>query len=762
MIRQFELVEMVRAYNPNADEALLNRAYVYGARAHAAQKRATGDPYFGHPLEVAAILTELKLDDATIVTALLHDTIEDTGATYTEITEMFGREIAELVDGVTKLNKLELASQETAQAENFRKLLLAMSRDVRVLLVKLADRTHNMRTIAALRPEKRARIARETMDIFAPLAGRMGMQRMRDELEDLAFEVLNAEARTSIMRRFLKLRKETGDLIPRIKRAIEEALYEAGVSASVEGREKKPYSIWRKMEEKQIGFGQLSDIYGFRVITRDIPACYTALGAVHQAMRVVPERMKDYISGPKSNGYRSLHTTVYGPAASRVEIQVRTSEMHEVAETGVAAHWSYKEGEQTANPFAVDPFRWLSDLVERMEKGDQPKEFLEQVKLDMFHDQVFCFTPKGDVFGLPRGATPIDFAYAIHTRIGDSCVGAKVDGARVPLWTRLRNGQSVEIIRVESSRPSPVWMDMAATGRARAAIRRALRDEERDEHIRLGREIARQAFERRALDGGSKALASAARKLGYSNVDNLLAALGAAELSGRRLVAAVYPGMAEEDGGEELEEIVDRPHRMVVGAPTGLHLAFAKCCEPIPGERIVGIRHPGRVDAHCIDCAALIGHEEHPERWVDLSWDEDAASLGGRATNIDLTLANQAGVLGAVASLIGEHRANIENLATLARMPDFWRLRLSLTVRDVKHMSAILSALEAQTIVTDVHRTRVAPTASEAASEAADHAAESRPERSAASPESGPPPVGIAPRPAKTASGRSERRDLTA
>ncbi|RMH23146.1 MAG: bifunctional (p)ppGpp synthetase/guanosine-3',5'-bis(diphosphate) 3'-pyrophosphohydrolase, partial [Gemmatimonadetes bacterium] len=417
------------------------------------------------------------------------------------------------------------------------------AKDVRVILVKLADRLHNMRTLGPLRPDKRERIARETMEIYAPLAGRMGMQRMRDELEDLAFEVLNPEARTSIMRRFLKLKKETGDLIPKIARALEEALYEAKVPAEVRGREKKPYSIWRKMEEKQVGFSHLSDIYGFRIITETEEQCYAALGAVHRAMRVVPGRMKDYISGPKSNGYRSLHTTVQGPAASRVEVQIRTREMHEVAEHGVAAHWAYKEGRRSANPFAVDPFRWLSDLVERMEKGNTPKEFLEQVRLDMFHDQVFCFTPKGEVYGLPRGATPIDFAYAIHTRIGDTCVGAKVDGHRVPLWTRLRNGQSVEIIRVDASRPSPVWLDMAVTGRARAAIRRALREDERGEHIRKGREVLRQSFARRELDGGQKALETAARKLAFNSVDDMLAKVGAGELSGREVVGAVYPGI---------------------------------------------------------------------------------------------------------------------------------------------------------------------------------------------------------------------------
>lgn len=706
MIRQFELVEMVQAYNPATDEDLLNRAYVYGAHAHRAQKRADGQPYFGHPVEVAAILTGLQLDDATIVTALLHDTIEDTEATFGEVEKQFGREIAELVDGVTKLNKLELTSKETAQAENFRKLLMAMSRDVRVLLVKLADRLHNMRTLGPLRPDKRARIARETMDIFAPLAGRMGMQKMREELEDLGFVTLNPEARTSIMRRFLKLRKETGDLIPKITTALERALADEGVAATVVGREKRPYSIWRKMEEKKVGFSRLSDIYGFRIITNDEQACYAALGAVHRKMRAVPERMKDYISGPKANGYRSIHTTVQGPGASRVEIQIRTAAMHEVAETGVAAHWSYKEGKQSANPFAVDPFRWLSDLVERMEKGAPPKEFLEQVQLDMFHDQVFCFTPKGDVIGLPRGATAIDFAYAIHTGIGDTCVGVMIDGRRAPLWTRLRNGQSVEIVRVPTARPSPVWMDMATTGRARAAIRRALKLDERSEHVRLGRDIAARAFLRRDLDGGEKAQEAAARKLGYGSIDDMLADLGAGEITGRHVVGAVYPFILEKEKGVEVAASTSRPHRMIIGAPADRPLDFARCCDPIPGDRIVGLPMENGVEVHIIDCLTLTGHEDHAEDWLDLRWEEDAHQLGGRTINLDITLANQAGALGAVATLIGDHKANIENLATLSRFDDYWRLRIHLGVNDVKHLSAILSALEAQTIVTDVARVR--------------------------------------------------------
>ncbi|MEM1163141.1 MAG: RelA/SpoT family protein, partial [Pseudomonadota bacterium] len=403
MIRQFELVERVRDYNPNVDEEMLDRAYVYGATMHAHQKRANGEPYFGHPLEVAAILTDLRLDDASIVTALLHDTIEDTAATHEEIKALFGAEIADLVDGVTKLTQLELSSKETAQAENFRKLLLAMAKDVRVILVKLADRLHNMRTIGNLRPDKRERIARETMDIYAPLAGRMGMHEIREALEDLSFEVLNPEARTSILRRFLKLRKETGDLIPEIIAQIRIFTDAAHLSVKIDGREKRPYSIWRKMEEQQAAFGQLSDIYGFRILCETEEDCYRALGAVHRNWRIVPGRFKDYISSPKANGYRSLQTTVFSETATRVEIQIRTHEMHAVAETGVAAHWAYKDGERVENRFAVDPYSWLRDLVARLEKGDEPQEFLEHVKLDMFHDQVFCFTPKGDVIGLPRG-----------------------------------------------------------------------------------------------------------------------------------------------------------------------------------------------------------------------------------------------------------------------------------------------------------------------------------------------------------------------
>jgi guanosine-3',5'-bis(diphosphate) 3'-pyrophosphohydrolase len=710
VIRQFELVERVREYNPNTNEALLNRAYVFGARAHADQKRANGEPYFGHPLEVAAILTELKLDDASIVTALLHDTIEDTEATREGISRLFGPEIADLVDGVTKLTQLELSSSETAQAENFRKLLLAMAADVRVILVKLADRIHNMRTLGHLPPEKRHRIARETMEIYAPLAGRMGMQSIRTELEDMAFEVLNPEARTSIMRRFHKLRRDTGDLIPQISSEISDALSASGVIAEVQGREKRPYAIWRKMEEKQTSFSQLSDIYGFRILCDSEEDCYRALGAVHRHWRSVPGRFKDYISGPKANGYRSIHTTVYGAGAMRVEMQIRTRVMHEVAETGVAAHWAYKDGHRVLNPFTVDPFKWLSDLVARLEKGDEPQEFLENFKLDMFTDQVFCFTPEGDVIGLPRGATSIDFAYAIHTNVGNRCAGALIDGRRVPLWTRLRNGQQVEIITATGQTPSPHWEDMAHTGRAKASIRRALRERLRDEQVELGRDLAEQSFAHAGRSGGNKAFAAAAAKLGFASVEAMLVDLATGDVTGRQLVEAVYP--SQPDVALPVPDPVDTAHPgkpVVRGIRRGAAIRFCTCCWPIPGDRIIGLSRRGGVVVHAISCPLLAEFEDDLEQWHDLTWDAEASKKSTNVARIDLTLANQPGTLGTVCTLVGEQQANIDNLGVTLRKPDFFLMSVDVEVRDVKHLSDILTALRAQSFVNQVERAITPP-----------------------------------------------------
>jgi RelA/SpoT family (p)ppGpp synthetase len=674
---------------------------------HAGQRRSSGEPYFSHPVAVALLLAEQKLDDATIVTALLHDTIEDTLSTYSEIAVRFGDEIAQLVDGVTKLTNLELSSVGNAQAENFRKLLMAMSKDLRVLLVKLADRLHNMRTIKHLKPEKQQRKARETMDIFAPLAGRMGMQWMRDELEDIAFRVLNPEARKSIIRRFVMLRRESGNLIPQITEDIRAVLTQAGVAAEVLGREKKPYAIWRKMEEKKEGFSRLSDIYGFRLITRSVGDCYTALGAVHQRWRAVPGRFKDYISQPKSNGYRSIHTTVSGRDGKRVEVQIRTAEMHAVAETGVAAHWSYKNGERFENPFAVDPFRWLRGIAERFE-GQEDEEFLEHVKLEMFTDQVFCFTPKGEVVKLPRGATPIDFAYAIHTRIGDSCVGAKVDGQRVPLWTKLRNGQSVTIIRAEGQRPQPSWEDMVVTGRAKAAIRRSLRGEQRATQVRLGREIARVALERVGKKATDKALEAAARRLGLEEAEDVLARLGAAEMTGKELVATLYPELLREAA---LPRASDATAPVVIGLDSGQVARPAPCCNPIPGERIVGIAVRGKgVTIHAIDCVELGAFEDTPDRWMDLRWAE-GQGRADHAARIEVTMANDSGVLGRICTLIGEQRANITDIDFTDRKPDFYRMVIDIEVRDMEHLTHVLTAIDADSDVAEVRRFRQAAAA---------------------------------------------------
>ena len=702
MISADDLIALVRNYNPNTNDALIRKAYAFGHLMHEGQFRHSGEPYFTHPVAVSAILTEQQLDDATIITALLHDTIEDTKASYASIATEFGDEIAKLVDGVTKLTNLQLSSVETKQAENFRKLFMAMSKDMRVILVKLSDRLHNMRTIKSMKPEKQVQKARETMDIFAPLAGRMGMQWMREELEDLAFKVLNPDGRQSIMRRFITLQRETGDVIQRITGDMRLEFDKANVDAEVFGRAKKPYSIWRKMQEKDQPFSRLSDIYGFRVITSTEEDCYRALGAIHQRWRAVPGRFKDYISQPKTNGYRSIHTTVSGRDGKRVEVQIRTRQMHEVAETGVAAHWSYRDGERAENPFAVDPAKWISQLTEQFKAEDDHEDFLEAVKLEMYTDQVFCFTPKGEVVKLPRGATPIDFAYAIHTRIGNACVGAKVDAMRVPLWTRLKNGQSVEIIIAEGQSPQATWLDIAKTGKAKAAIRRSLREADRERFITLGRELARSAFSHIGKRATEKALSTAAKHLRLESGDEVLARLGSAELTGRQVVQAIYPDITPSKGKE-----IDA-RRAVIGLLPGQSFRRAQCCEPLPGERIVGITFRGEgVVVHSIDCACLIEYEDQPDRWLDLHW-HDGTHPAVYGATLELTIGNDAGVLGRICTLIGEAQSNISDLRFVDRKPDFYRLLIYVELRDAQHLHKVISALEADSDVAEINRYREA------------------------------------------------------
>jgi len=727
MIRQYELVERVRDYDPACDENLLNKAYVFAMRAHGNQTRASGDPYFSHPLEVAGILTDLKLDSATIATALLHDTVEDTLATPEEIKREFGDEVSGMVDGVTKLSQIELSSESAKQAENFRKLLIAMSRDLRVLLVKLADRLHNMRTLEFVpKPEKRKRIALETMEIYAPLAGRIGMHEMREELEDLAFMQLNADARSSILNRLTFLRDRSGDIIGRIQKDLGRVLKEHDVDAEVIGREKRPFSIWRKMETKDISFEQLSDVFGFRVLVDDEPDCYKALGVIHQSWRMVPGRFKDYISTPKRNGYRSIHTTVIGPERQRVEIQIRTQAMHDVAERGLAAHWRYKElaggKPERLSHSEEDAYRWLRSLVELVEHADTAEEFLEHTKLEMFLDQVFCFTPRGDLIALPRGATPIDFAYAVHTDVGDTCVGAKINGRRMPLRTRLNNGDQVEIIRSKTQKPNPEWEHFAVTGRARSAIRRFTRAEEKAQYRALGRQLIDHAARREDLEVTDKGLRAIATRFKLEGADDVLIAIGKGELGSMDALEAMFPGLRLKTAARWFMSGGRRSvkDKSVNGAPAhgaipikgllpGLAVHYATCCHPLPGDRIVGILTEGKgVQIHTIDCAELAKKSADQETWLDLSWQAAAeiASGSNHVGRIKGVLLNETGSLGQFCTVIGRGDGNITNLQIGERTPDYFEIEVDIEVRDAKHLMDIVAALRAIETVTSMERVR--------------------------------------------------------
>ncbi len=719
MIRQYELVERVRAYDTDADEDKLNRAYVFSMKAHGSQKRESGDSYFSHPLEVAGILTRYKLDTDTIVTALLHDTVEDTLATLEEIEAQFGPEVARLVDGVTKLSRIELQSEASRQAENFRKLVLAMSEDIRVLLVKLADRLHNMRTLRHIKdPERRKRIARETMEIYAPLAERIGMHHIKDELEDLAFAELNPDARASIVARLKFLREQGGDLDARIMDELRRTLAAEGVQAQISGREKQPYSIWRKMQRRNVAFEQLSDIMAFRIVVEDVADCYRALGIIHGHYRVVPGRFKDYISLPKPNGYRSLHTGVFGPENQRIEVQIRTKEMHEVAEYGVAAHWQFKQGSNTDGR----QYRWLRELLEILEHASGPDEFLEHTKLEMFQDQVFCFTPKGDLIALPQGATPVDFAYAIHSEVGDTCVGAKINGRMMPLRTALKNGDQVEIVTSRTQRPSPEWERLVVTGKARARIRRFVRAQKRQEYLTLGRSILDKTFRQAGYDFTEKGVEGVLKIFKAESVEELIAEVGAGIHTAREVLHAVYPGIKQL--AKESKEGVDgkvvtlakargrKPKTpdtaiSIKGLIPGMAVHFAGCCHPLPGDRIVGLVTTGKgVTIHTIDCETLERYSDEPERWLDVAWEPGAANEEPHVGRINVVVANEPGTLGELSSLIGKQKGNISNLRITNRSTDFFEITLDIEVQDLKHLTNIMAALRASPAINSVERAR--------------------------------------------------------
>ena len=747
MMRQYELIERVQKYKPDVNEALLNRAYVYAMQKHGKQKRASGDPYFSHPLEVAAILTDMRMDESTIAVALLHDTIEDTNATRDEIDQLFGEDIGRLVEGLTKIKKLDLVSKRAKQAENLRKLLLAISDDVRVLLVKLADRLHNMRTLNHVPPEKRVRISEETMDIYAPLAGRMGMQWMREELEELAFQNINPEAHETVTARLAEVSARNRGIIETIENDLQKLFAAEGLDATVRGRQKKPYSVFRKMQSKSLSFEQLSDVYGFRIIVASKPDCYRALGIVHTRWSVVPGRFKDYISTPKQNDYRSIHTTIVGPSRQRVELQIRTRWMHEVAEMGVAAHALYKDatGLTDGELLSKDSksYTWLRHTIEALSDGDNPEDFLEHTKLELFQDQVFCFTPKGRLIALPRGATPIDFAYAVHTDVGDTCVGAKINGTIMPLVTRLNNGDEVEILRSGVQTPPAAWEEIVVTGKARAAIRRATKAAVRKQFSGLGMRILERAFTRAGRPFSREALKPVLHRLGQKEVEDVLAAVGRGELISDDVIRAVHPNYQEErvstqkppdEGWFNLRSAAGFIFRLpgmsksakAQTASKGARNAAAKTLKnampirgmaedsvvhfgaggAVPGDRIVGILEPGAggVTIYPIQSPALSKFDDEPGRWIDIRWDIDENNKERFPARILVTGINAPGTLAEVAQVIAESDTNIQNLSMIRVAADFTEMLVDLQVWDLKHLSQLLGELRGLDAVATVER----------------------------------------------------------
>ena len=724
VIRQCDLTGKILDYDPKADTGLIDAAYRLAETAHSTQRRENGDPYFSHPVAVADILAGYHLDVASIATALLHDVVEDTSCKLSEIESRFGKEIAGLGDGVTKLTRLELQSDRTKQAENFRKLVLAMSRDIRVLLVKLADRLHNMRTLHFVRtPEKRKRVARETMEIYAPLAERIGMDAIKTELQTLSFKQLEPEAFATIQARLNFLRGQGADVIDDVRRELIQVCREAGVEPiEIMGREKSPYSIWEKMHRRNIAFEQLSDIMAFRIVVQTKADCYAALGAVHSAYPVIAGRFKDYISTPKSNGYKSLHTgvTLRQPRNQKIEVQIRTAEMNDVAENGVASHWVYKAPEKKVDGTDVQRFRWVQDLLEILEDSAEPGEFLENTKLELYADQVFCFTPKGQLIQLPRGATPVDFAYAVHSQVGDTCVGAKVNGRLMPLRHHLENGDQVEIMTARGGTPSPQWDRFVVTGKARARIRRFIHQEQRQQSRDAGKVELTKAFRQAGVDGSEKALEPALKVLKLATADDLYIAVGNGNHLARDVVHAAYPELRQAPRGPRMmppmlpraRQPSRHDHDMpVTGLVPGMAFTFAGCCHPVPGDEIVGIVTTGKgVTIHGRECQTLTGFAATPERFIDVDWNYEAvgktgeAKTAGHTARISVIAANEPTALADISNAVAKQDGAIVNLKIVNRQQDFMEVLVDVDIRDVAHLSKVIVGLRGLKSIKGVER----------------------------------------------------------
>ena len=722
-VRPFKLTEKVLAYDPAADAGMIDAAYDVAAAAHGSQTRDNGDPYISHPLAVADILAGLRLDQHSIITGLLHDTIEDTGLTLPQISTRFGADVAGLVDGVTKLTRLELQSDRTKQAENFRKLVLAMSRDIRVLLVKLADRLHNMRTLHyAKGADRRKRIARETMEIYAPLAERIGMDAVKTELQTLSFAQLDPEAYDTIHARLSFLRGQGADVIDAVSAQLRAVCEAAGVQViEITGREKSPYSIWEKMQRRNVTFEQLSDIMAFRVVVPSKDACYVALGAVHSAFPVITGRFKDYISTPKSNGYQSIHTgvTLRQPHNQKIEVQIRTPDMALVADKGVAAHWVYKsDGSGGAALDDGEKLPWVRDLLEILENSIAGEDFLENTKLELYQDQVFCFTPKGQLIQLPRGATPVDFAYAVHSQVGDTCVGARINGRLLPLRHELQNGDQVEVLTARGGTPSPHWEKFVVTGKARARIRRYVHAQQREQHVADGRAALAKAFRQDGLDGSEKMLEPACKTLKYATVEDLYAAVGGSHVGPRDVVHAAYPELARQAprGPRLVPELPPRAARhtetrgkgmAISGLLANMAVHYAGCCHPLPGDRITGIVTTGKgVTIHTKDCQMLESFAATPERFIDVEWDGKEADGVPHLGRVSVIAANAPGALATVANAVAKQEGSVVNLKIANRQQDFLEVIVDVEVRDVRHLTNIIAGLRAAAGVAEAERAR--------------------------------------------------------
>jgi GTP pyrophosphokinase len=693
-------------YLKPTDVARLEEAYRFSGAAHAGQRRQSGEPYVSHPLAVAEILAGWHLDGQALMAALLHDVMEDTSVTKAEISDTFGEPVAELVDGVSKLDKIEFQSAEDAQAENFRKMLLAMARDVRVILIKLADRLHNMRTLAAVAPAKRRRVARETMEIYAPIANRLGLNELFHELQELAFSHTHPLRYRVLAKATRSARGNRREVVGKIESAIKAKLAEAGIAASVKGREKHIYSIYRKMIEKHLSFSEVHDIYGYRVVVQDVPTCYLALGALHGLYKPVPGKFKDYIAIPKANGYQSLHTALIGPYGVPVEIQLRTEGMHRLAEAGVASHWMYKSDTDTFSELQKKTHQWLQSLLEIQSQSGDSQEFLEHVKVDLFPDEVYVFTPKGRIMSLPRGATAVDFAYAVHTDIGNKCVAAKVNGELVPLRTELRNGERIEIITTGYAKPNPAWLQYVRTGKARSNIRHFLKTMQYEESAALGERLLEQALKaagHSSADIDGQSWERTVRDSGAHSRQEVLADIGL----GRRLPAVVARHLLRRTEREEARAApAGKGASVVIRGTEGMAVQLASCCRPIPGDAIVGSMMKGQgLVVHIADCKhAVRSRRNSPEQWLDVEWDRKPSRLFHAAVRV--TVANQRGVLAKVASGIAGAGSNIDSISMGEDRALYAPMLFVLEVANRQHLARVMRALRRLPEVEKIVRVR--------------------------------------------------------